>query len=320
MQRFWQIVVVALLCCSSCRQPEKHVVTYVFQEERALVSITGAEGKTAYLIVNPEMEVVNYIHLTDVRLDTIFRDGKLMFERIDSGERGYIDREGKVHQWVEMETKEADVLVPSEVVSSVAPKVNIIGTNDWKDVVEQSPFYEEARKTFGSGIDEADANRRTMILDYVEQLRQSYASKDIGFIQQVFSDKALIITGKVIREVPSEGNHFLSAEQVVYNLRNKEQYLAKLRQIFAANQRISLQFSDFKINRHPTIPTIYGVSLRQGYTSDSYSDDGYLFLLWDFSNNDAPQIHVRTWQPRMLDDHTVIPENEIFSLRNFNLK
>ena len=58
----------------------------------------------------------------------------------------------------------------------------------------------------------------------------------------------------------------------------------------------------------------------QTYTSDIYADDGYLFLLWDFKDADVPQIHVRTWQPRILDDQTVIPENEIFSLRNFNLK
>ena len=63
-----------------------------------------------------------------------------------------------------------------------------------------------------------------------------------------------------------------------------------------------------------------GVSLRQAYRSDLYSDDGYLFLLWDFRNPAMPQIHVRTWQPAFPDGHTPLPEDEILDIRNFNLQ
>ena len=72
--------------------------------------------------------------------------------------------------------------------------------------------------------------------------------------------------------------------------------------------------------RHPTQEGLYGVTLRQKYSSDLYSDDGYLFLLWDFRDEATPLIHVRTWQPRMLDDRTPLPEDEIFNIRNFNLQ
>ncbi len=319
-QHLWQIVVLALLLFSSCRQPEKHIVTYAFQEDRALVSVTDADGKTAYLIVDPNMEVISYIHLTDVRLDTVFRDGKLQFQDVHTGQNGYIDREGQVFFLSSNEAEQAEVS-NTEVAPEPQPQqANVIQTNDWRHVIEQSPFYEEARKTFAGQLEETDAENRRMILDYVEQLRQSYTTKDINFIEQVFSERALIITGKVIRTGAEEGGRYLPQEQVVYNIRSKAQYVERLKQIFQANRRIDLKFSDFKISRHPTIPTIYGVSIRQAYTSDIYSDDGYLFLLWDFADAEAPKIHVRTWQPRLLDNKTVIPENEIFSLRDFNLK
>ena len=65
------------------------------------------------------------------------------------------------------------------------------------------------------------------------------------------------------------------------------------------------------------------MTLHQGYTSDHYHDDGYLFLLWDFRDEQQPQIHVRTWQPDAYNaDGTGtkrIPKDEIFSLSDFDI-
>ena len=44
-----------------------------------------------------------------------------------------------------------------------------------------------------------DLRRRQLILDYVEQFRTAYNQKDRDFLEAVFSDDALIITGKVIK-------------------------------------------------------------------------------------------------------------------------
>lgn len=295
-------------------------MTYPFQEGRALVGVSNDKGETAYMIINTNKEVVSYIHTADIELDTIYRNGRLSFTHIPSGQSGFFDLDGK-EVWLSSTKTTSESPLSSQQPVSKEEAISVsIKTNNWQEVVAQSPFYEEAKKTFEGGLEETDKANRQMILDYVERLRESYSLKDINFIEQVFSDHALIITGKVIKETSSDNNQYLPQEKVIYNLRNKQQFLTKLRQVFAANKKIELFFSDFKINRHPTIPTVYGVSLRQTYTSDIYSDDGYLFLLWDFQQADSPQIHVRTWQPRILDDQTVIPENEIFSLRNFNLK
>ena len=313
-------LVLVVLFFSACKQQGNNIVTYPFQEGRALVGVSNDKGETAYMIINTNKEVVSYIHTADIELDTIYRNGRLSFTHIPTGQSGFFDLDGK-EVWITSANTTSDASLQNQQPESKKETVPVsIKTNNWQEVVAQSPFYEEAKKTFEGGLEETDKATRQMILDYVERLRESYSLKDINFIEQVFSDHALIITGKVILENSSENSQYLPQEKVIYNLRNKQQYISKLRQVFAANKKIELFFSDFKINRHPTIPTVYGVSLRQTYTSDIYSDDGYLFLLWDFQQADAPQIHVRTWQPRILDDQTVIPENEIFSLRNFNLK
>ena len=56
-----------------------------------------------------------------------------------------------------------------------------------------------------SNLELTDLRRRQMILDYVEQFRTAYNQKDLQFLNQVFSDDALIITGKVIMQKHAEG-------------------------------------------------------------------------------------------------------------------
>ena len=165
----------------------------------------------------------------------------------------------------------------------------------------------------------SDFRFRQMILDYVEQFRTAYNTKDINFLNQIFSDDALIITGKVVKTVPSDMNKFISGEKVIYTKQSKKEYLSKLTSIFKSNKRINVLFEDIDVIRHPAKENFYGVTLKQGYSSDRYSDVGYLFLLWDFTNEDAPKIHVRTWQPEMLSKGKPLPEEEIFTVEDFDI-
>lgn len=190
----------------------------------------------------------------------------------------------------------------------------------WRRIGKQNPFYEEARKVVSGKLTETDAENRRMILNYVEKLRTSYTTKDMDFLSQVFSDKALIIVGKVVRQAPRTDGTLLPEKYVEYNVKSKRAYLSKLQMLFRLNKEIELDFSNFRIMRHPTRRDIYGVTLRQKYRSDAYADDGYLFLLWDFSNPKAPLIHVRTWQPAWIDKQTPLPPEEVFHIRNFNLQ
>lgn len=166
-----------------------------------------------------------------------------------------------------------------------------------------------------------DLRRRQLILDYVEQFRTSYNQKDIDFLEAVFSDDALIITGRVIQRKTGDGIRL--PDKIVYKKQSKQEYLTNLKRVFANNRMIRVTFDEIEVMRHPVNKDFYGVTLHQGYTSDRYHDDGYVFLLWDFRDEEHPQIHVRTWQPDAYNSNGKgtqrIPKDEIFSLSDFDI-
>jgi hypothetical protein len=165
-----------------------------------------------------------------------------------------------------------------------------------------------------------DFKRRQIILDFVEQFRTAYNTKDINFLNQVFSDDALIITGKMVLPKKEHSDFTISNPKVVYKKQDKKTYLSNLSKVFKANKLIRVTFDDIKVTMHPIDANWYGVTLHQGYTSDRYHDDGWLFLVWDFSDETHPVIHVRTWQPDMATmTNGKFDEEKIFSLDNFNI-
>lgn len=166
-----------------------------------------------------------------------------------------------------------------------------------------------------------DLRRRQLILDYVEQFRTAYNQKDIDFLEAVFSDDALIITGKVVKRTTGDGIRL--PDKIEYRKQSKREYLSRLAVVFQNNKQIRVTFDEIEVMRHPGNKDFYGVTLHQGYSSDRYHDDGYLFLLWDFRNEELPQIHVRTWQPDSYNPdgkgNQRIPKDEIFSLSDFDI-
>lgn len=164
-----------------------------------------------------------------------------------------------------------------------------------------------------------DIRDRMMILDYVEHFRTSYNQKDLKFLRQVFSDDALIITGKVVKVKKSEV--VPSGNKIIYSTQTKQQYLDNLSKAFKAASYIKVNFDDVVIVEHPTIKGIYGVTVHQKWNTNRYSDEGYVFMVWDFRNPDTPQIHVRTWQPDYLDKERGqrLNPNDVFTLGDFDL-
>ncbi len=179
-----------------------------------------------------------------------------------------------------------------------------------------NPFRMEAQKVMSGQLEETDSMSRHRILSYCEHLRTSYTTRDIDFLRQVFSDNALIIVGYTVKtgnqEDTGRGN-----KKVSYGIRSKKEYIQRLERIFNTNKKIDVGFSDFKILRHPTMKGIYGVTLRQKYSCDKYSDDGYLFLLWDFRDPGMPLIHVRTWQPT---PEILNGSEDVIEIGDFNLE
>lgn len=317
---------------------------YGLSEGLQLVEQTFADKKKRYVVEDGEGNVVFDVPLRGCILDTRFRGGRLRFREQQSGREGYIDRQGIVTLLHEGKTSipeevatgrttrfAASAMAPAQQLqgeagapwpgegggkpSAAARRNQSIAQVPLKSIVKDDPFFKEASKIMQGKLTEQDAKRRHTILNYCEHLRTAYTTKDIDFLRQVFSDKALIIVGNVVRQTSADGRCVADA-RVSYAIRSKQEYIARLAKVFSTNSKVDVRFSDFRILRHPTMDGIYGVTLRQRYSSDRYSDDGYLFLLWDFRDRSMPVIHVRTWQPAS----SVADGSEIISIQDFNLQ
>ena len=166
-----------------------------------------------------------------------------------------------------------------------------------------------------------DVARRQVIIDFVENFRTSYNRKDLKYLQQVYSDNALIITGRVVKTVNTQevAMKYLSEEKIKYVTQTKKEYLDKLAMVFKATKFLNVDFSDIEISQHPKYPDIYGVALKQGWRTDRYSDEGYLFLMIDFKDELNPLIQVRTWQPTKFPNGKSLPRDQIFHLGSFHI-
>ena len=167
-----------------------------------------------------------------------------------------------------------------------------------------------------------DYARRQIIVNFVENFRTAYNRKDLPMLNSVYSDKALIITGKVVKEKPNSDidRMTLNINKVVYIKQSKQEYLKKLAGVFKVTKYLNVKFEDIEVVQHPKYDDIYGVTLKQYWHTDRYQDEGYLFLLIDFRDSDNPQIQVRTWQP--YKDNTgkiLVNKKDVFHLGSFRI-
>ena len=155
-----------------------------------------------------------------------------------------------------------------------------------------------------------DWGNRQTIIKFMEKYRTAYMARDMGVLDKIFAEDALIIVGRLLKtKKNTDAVSYIKLnddqpdfEQIVYT---KSEYLKKQKRIFQGREDIFLDFSKFGIHRKNDTTGVYGVSLRQGYESTGYSDEGYLFLLIDF-NKAQPQIYVRSWQPQEWNTNTLL--------------
>ena len=88
-----------------------------------------------------------------------------------------------------------------------------------------------------------------------------------------------------------------------------------LKRIFSKNEFININFSNVSLKKITKITdkNKFAIQLAQDYTSSTYSDKGYLFLLVDITNTEEPLIEIRTWQPNEIDLDNVFHEGMFYS-------
>lgn len=208
---------------------------------------------------------------------------------------------------VDDETREQELvfnLTPMGVIDNISIAID---ENRYMEIMDEHESVE-------------DLFRRQMIVDFVENYRTAYNRKELKYIESVFSNNALIITGKVIREKPKSDYALrsLSQEKIVYQKQTKNEYIENLKRVFKNNKYINVIFNEVEVIQHPKYTDIYGVTLKQEWNSSGYRDVGFLFLMIDFQDENHPLIQVRTWQPEKVNGR-IIARDEVFNLGNFDI-
>lgn len=154
----------------------------------------------------------------------------------------------------------------------------------------------------------AVAEVKYFLIRFMENYKTAYCLKRLDYLQKIFDEDALIIVGKIVKKSnhPTDSYYSkLSNEEVTYQRLSKEQYLSNLKRVFDLNEFVNIQFEDNTVKKAKKDVDIYGIQIAQYYTSETYADKGYLFLMIDLRDTLNPLIHVRTWQPQKNEDGSI---------------
>jgi len=150
----------------------------------------------------------------------------------------------------------------------------------------------------------SEANR-ILLISFLENYKTAFSLKRYDYINNIFSDDALIITGLITKVTESGDSPYANNTIVKYNRQTKAEYLKKLKYSFDSKEYINIRFAENTVRRSGKGADVYGIQIKQDYFSTNYGDSGYLFLLVDLTDTLKPQIHVRTWQPEKNADGSI---------------
>ena len=145
-------------------------------------------------------------------------------------------------------------------------------------------------------------NARIVLTQFLENYKTAFALKRIDYIESIFDDNALIITGTVVRKTnyknQEERTRYLDNNIIKYNRHTKAEYIKHLQRCFNSNEYVNIHFANNDVVKAGgDYGEVYGIQIKQDYYSTNYGDTGYLFLCVDLNDPDNPIIKVRTWQP-----------------------
>ena len=145
-------------------------------------------------------------------------------------------------------------------------------------------------------------NARMVLTQFLENYKTAFALKRLDYIESIFDDNALIITGTVVRKTnyknQEERTRYLDNNIIKYNRHTKAEYIKHLQRCFNSNEYVNIHFANNDVVKAGgDYGEVYGIQIKQDYYSTNYGDTGYLFLCVDLNDPENPIIKVRTWQP-----------------------
>lgn len=177
----------------------------------------------------------------------------------------------------------------------------VVFTFDKEGLIDNISFGlgKVAQDNLMGNVNSSFTPEKSMILaNFLECFKTAYALKRIDYLEQLFDDDALIITGKILKKFTGKTElGYNSNKYVQLTKQDKATYIKNLRKSFASKEFINIKFANNRI-RHTKVDGIYAIQIKQDYFSSNYGDTGYLFLIIDIRNPKEPVIHVRAWQEK----------------------
>lgn len=192
----------------------------------------------------------------------------------------------------------------TRLISSLAFRLSSIAEND---ITSKSKWPAECRLS---------------LISFLEDYQTAYALKRYDYLESIFSDDALIIVGHIVEKPKTEMTDIkelnLPTKEVELIRMNKNQYFERMSNVFNSQEYINIRFTETVFTKQKSSSDegkngedIFGVRLLQEYTSATYGDVGYLFLMVDLRDKLRPVIHVRAWQPDKTDINTLVGLKDI---------
>lgn len=163
---------------------------------------------------------------------------------------------------------------------------------------------------FSQGVGVWSDYTKMVIVSFLENYKTAFALKRLDYIKSIFDEDAYIIVGHVVKKAQGRqrSGDMISAfggeEEVKYYHKSKEEYMDQLEKCFRSNEYVNIRFADNDIAKAGYGGDTFGIQIKQDYSSSTYGDQGYLFLMVDFNDDENPIITIRTWQPERMKDLT----------------
>lgn len=120
------------------------------------------------------------------------------------------------------------------------------------DIMNRGPWSQDERQT---------------LIHFLETYKTAYALKRLDYIDAIFSNQALIITGSIVKRTGQTELLPAKMAQVRYIRQSKSQYMKNLKKCFASNEYVNIHFGDNTVRRSNSETSIYGIQIKQDYFS-----------------------------------------------------
>ena len=135
---------------------------------------------------------------------------------------------------------------------------------------------------FASLAQNIDPNQKLKIYKICEELNMAYNAKDVEYLKNFYKDEAIVL------ETIVQGDS-------IRKLKGAENILRNLQRLWLRGEGCRFLTDEMEVRMSPKNASFFSATFKHEWRSKYYSDEGYMFLLIELSNEEKPIVHVCEW-------------------------